>query len=116
MLLMYQPHLRLRNFLSLPSFSTVGLHFCAISMTTGHFQWFQIENEYGAFGYEDFPRDTAYLDALKNVLRDSGIESLLFTSDSPKLTKDYGSLQGGKTFPPLFIPKVHKSFDLKNKV
>ena len=56
---------------------------------------FQIENEYGAFGYEDFPRDTAYLESLQIVLRDSGIESLLFTSDSPKLTGNFGSLDGG---------------------
>jgi len=33
---------------------------------------------------------------LKGVLEKNGIESLLFTSDSPKNTFDYGSLEGGK--------------------
>lgn len=56
---------------------------------------FKIENEFGAFGYEDYPRDTQYLLSLKSVLETSGIESLLFTSDSPKLTGDFGSLEGG---------------------
>ena len=56
----------------------------------------QIENEYGAFGYDDFPRDTAYLESLKAALQTFGIESLLFTSDSPKGTADFGSIDGGK--------------------
>ena len=55
----------------------------------------QIENEYGAFGYDDFPRDTAYLESLKDALGQFGIESLLFTSDSPKGTQDFGSIPGG---------------------
>ena len=55
----------------------------------------QIENEYGAFGYDDQPRDKAYLRYVKNVLETNGIESLLFTSDSPKQTTDMGSLDGG---------------------
>jgi len=54
----------------------------------------QIENEYGAFGYDDFPRDTAYLESLKDALGQFGIESLLFTSDSPKGTQDFGSIPG----------------------
>ena len=55
----------------------------------------QIENEYGAFGYDDFPRDTAYLESLKDALGQFGIESLLFTSDSPKGTQDFDSIPGG---------------------
>ena len=62
----------------------------------------QIENEYGAFGYDDFPRDTAYLESLKDALGQFGIESLLFTSDSPKGTQDFGSIPGGIT-----VLKVH---------
>ena len=57
---------------------------------------FQIENEYGAFGYEDYPRDTQYLHTMKLALEQFGIESLLFTSDSPYSTKDYGTTDGGK--------------------
>ena len=59
-------------------------------------KWFQIENEYGAFGYDDHPRDKPYLRFVKTVLESNGIESLLFTSDSPKLTADWGSLDGGE--------------------
>ena len=55
----------------------------------------QIENEYGAFGYDDQPRDKAYLRIVKEILEKNGIESLLFTSDSPKQTTDMGSLEGG---------------------
>ena len=55
----------------------------------------KIENEYGAFGYDDFPRDTAYLESLKLTLEHFGIESLLFTSDSPKNSADLGSVEGG---------------------
>ena len=56
----------------------------------------QIENEYGAFGYDDFPRDTAYLESLKAALQTFGIESLFFTSDSPKGSDDFGSVEGGE--------------------
>ena len=63
----------------------------------------QIENEYGAFGYDDFPRDTAYLESLKDALGQFGIESLLFTSDSPKGTQDFGSIPGG-TYYMEYIP------------
>jgi len=54
----------------------------------------QIENEYGAFGYDDFPRDTAYLHSLKVTLENAGIESLLFTSDSPANSFDMGTTDG----------------------
>ncbi len=56
----------------------------------------QIENEYGAFGYDDQPRDKAYLRHVKATLESNGIEALPFTSDSPKNTKDWGSLDGGE--------------------
>ncbi|XP_059086331.1 beta-galactosidase-1-like protein 2 isoform X1 [Tigriopus californicus] len=52
----------------------------------------QIENEYGNFGYGDFPRDIEHLRFLKKTLETEGVESLLFTSDSPNLTKDYGNV------------------------
>ena len=58
---------------------------------------FQIENEYGAFGYDDYPRDTQYLHSLKLALESYGMESLLFTSDSPKNSFDYGTTDGGIT-------------------
>lgn len=54
----------------------------------------QIENEYGAFGYDDYPRDTQYLHSLKLALESYGMESLLFTSDSPKNSFDYGTTDG----------------------
>ena len=62
------------------------------------FAGFQIENEYGAFGYDDQPRDKPYLRFVKSALESNGIESLLFTSDSPKQTSDWGSLEGGEDF------------------
>jgi len=52
----------------------------------------QIENEYGNFGYGDHPRDKAHLKFIKTVLRQEGIESLLFTSDTPTLTGDWGNI------------------------
>ena len=56
----------------------------------------QIENEYGSFGYDDYPRDIAHLHNIKLMLEDGGVESLLFTSDNPKNNKDYGTTDGGK--------------------
>jgi len=52
----------------------------------------QIENEYGNYGYGDHPRDKEHLKFLKQVLRQEGIESLLFTSDTPSLTADWGNI------------------------
>jgi len=52
----------------------------------------QIENEFGNFGYGDHPRDKQHLKFLKAVLRREGIESLLFTSDTPSLTADWGNI------------------------
>jgi len=54
----------------------------------------QIENEYGNFGYGDHPRDKQHLKFLKNVMIQEGIESLLFTSDTPTLTADWGNIDG----------------------
>ena len=59
-------------------------------------KFIQIENEYAAFGYDDHPRDKDYLRFVKSVLETNGIESVLFTSDSPHNTLDWGSLDGGK--------------------
>jgi len=52
----------------------------------------QIENEYGNYGYGDHPRDKEHLKFLKSVLINEGIESLLFTSDTPTLTADWGNV------------------------
>jgi len=52
----------------------------------------QIENEFGNYGYGDHPRDKEHLRFLKSVLREQGIESLLFTSDTPTLTGDWGNI------------------------
>lgn len=46
----------------------------------------QIENEYGAFG-----TDRRYLEALKDIYRQNGIDELFFTSDNP----EHHMLQGG---------------------
>ncbi|CAL4082809.1 unnamed protein product, partial [Meganyctiphanes norvegica] len=55
----------------------------------------QIENEYGAFGYDDFPRDTLYLEFLKDNLISNGMGlSTFFTSDGVLGTQDLGSLPG----------------------
>jgi len=52
----------------------------------------QIENEFGNYGYGDHPRDKEHLRFLKTTLRDNGIKSLLFTSDTPTLTADWGNI------------------------
>jgi hypothetical protein len=57
----------------------------------------QIENEYGSFGYDDYPRDKTHLHHIKVMLDDGGIESLYFTSDNPKNNKDYGTTDSGKS-------------------
>ncbi len=56
---------------------------------------FQVENEYGAFGYGDQPRDKAYLRHLADKMKNLGISELLFTSDSPAGTLDWGSIPDG---------------------
>ncbi|XP_043214981.1 beta-galactosidase-1-like protein 2 isoform X2 [Amphibalanus amphitrite] len=54
----------------------------------------QVENEYGAFGYGDFPRDLKYLEHVKQQLELNGVVELLFTSDSPRYSADLGALPG----------------------
>ncbi|XP_069936809.1 beta-galactosidase-1-like protein 2 isoform X2 [Cherax quadricarinatus] len=55
----------------------------------------QVENEYGHFGYGDEPRDTLYLEYLRDNLVDNGFgDSLFFTSDSPSSTRDLGAIPG----------------------
>ena len=55
-----------------------------------------MENEYGAFGYGDFPRDLKYLNHVKEQLLQNGVVELLFTSDSPAKTDDWGTLPGSE--------------------
>merc|ERR1712179_320183 len=52
----------------------------------------QIENEYGNSGYGDHPRDKDHLRFLKSVIQQEGVESLLFTSDNPILSEDWGNI------------------------
>ena len=56
----------------------------------------QIENEYGAFGYGNYPRDKPHLNHIRNALHEGGIESLLIDSDGVQKDKDYGHIEGGK--------------------
>ncbi len=57
---------------------------------------FQVENEYGSFGYQDHPRDKAYLQHLSDKMKSLGLKELFFTSDSPASYLDWGSIPGGK--------------------
>ncbi|CAG0898430.1 unnamed protein product [Darwinula stevensoni] len=56
----------------------------------------QVENEYGAFGYDDGIRDTEYLETVMSILQSSGFGSdvLYFTSDSPLATGTLGAIPG----------------------
>jgi len=54
----------------------------------------QIENEYGAFGYGDQPRDKVYLAHLRDKMTSLGVESMYFTSDTPTNSRDWGSIEG----------------------
>ena len=57
-----------------------------------------MENEYGHFGYESDPRDTQYLEFLRdNMIANGFSESLFFTSDTPTGTQDLGAIPGGMT-------------------
>ena len=60
-----------------------------------HSHFHQVENEYGAFGYGDFPRDLKYLEFVKEQLLQNGVVELFFTSDSPRYSEDMGALPGG---------------------
>ena len=55
-----------------------------------------MENEFGHFGYGDFPRDLKYLDHVKQQLEQNGVVELLFTSGSPAQTGDWGTLPGSE--------------------
>ncbi len=54
-----------------------------------------MENEYGAFGVGDEPRDTEYLIHLKTKMEQTGIEGLFFTSDTPSTYGELGTIPGG---------------------
>ena len=54
-----------------------------------------MENEYGAFGVGDEPRDTEYLIHLKTKMEETGIEGLFFTSDTPSTYGQLGTIPGG---------------------
>ena len=77
----------------------MGIHDCLSWKCCDHVSHFylQIENEFGNYGYSDHPRDKKHLEFLRDVLISSGIESLLFTSDSPYLTMDWGNIDNCKT-------------------
>ena len=55
----------------------------------------KVENEYGAFGYGDQPRDKVYLKHLRDKMTALGIESMYLTSDDPTATHDWGAIDGG---------------------
>jgi len=52
----------------------------------------QLENEFGQNGFSDHPRDLEHLRFIKQQLREGGIETLLFTCDTPSLTLDWGNV------------------------
>ena len=56
----------------------------------------QIENEYGNFGYGNYPRDKPHLKHIRSVLEEGGIETLFFNSDNIPVNHDYGHIEGGK--------------------
>ncbi len=73
--------------------------FCSKSFLQSLLLWgplssLQVENEYGNIGYEDFPRDKSHLLDIERVYGEEGVESLLFTSDSPYLVDDWGNVDG----------------------
>jgi hypothetical protein len=55
----------------------------------------QIENEFGAFGYGDQPRDKLYLAHVRDKMSSLGIKSMYLTSDDPMITFDWGAIEGG---------------------
>ena len=57
----------------------------------------QIENEYGNFGYGNYPRDKPHLKHIRSVLEEGGIEALFFNSDNIPANHDYGHIEGGKS-------------------
>ena len=57
----------------------------------------QIENEYGNFGYGNYPRDKPHLKHIRSVLEEGGIEALFFNSDNIPANHDYGHIEGGES-------------------
>ncbi|XP_046649985.1 beta-galactosidase-1-like protein 2 [Daphnia pulicaria] len=55
---------------------------------------FQVENEYGAFGVGDEPRDTEYLIHLRDKMIELGATEMFFTSDTPTKNGDLGAVPG----------------------
>ncbi|XP_057658613.1 beta-galactosidase-1-like protein 3 [Diorhabda carinulata] len=55
---------------------------------------FQIENEYGYTGYQNFAPSRNYLEILRQLYLDNGIVELLVTSDNPIGRGDSGTLPG----------------------
>lgn len=56
----------------------------------------QVENEYGSFG-----NDTAYLEQVRDIMLENGIDVLLFTSDGPEQSMIHG---GG-------LPRVYRTLN-----
>jgi hypothetical protein len=54
----------------------------------------QVENEYGAFGVRDEPRDTQYLIHLRDKMIELGVREMFFTSDTPTKNADLGAIPG----------------------
>ncbi|KZS05123.1 Beta-galactosidase [Daphnia magna] len=54
----------------------------------------QVENEYGAFGVGDEPRDTQYLIHLRDKMIELGAREMFFTSDTPTKNADLGAVPG----------------------
>ncbi len=54
-----------------------------------------MENEYGAFGVGDNPRDTEYLIHLRDEMIRLGVVELFFTSDTPSNSGQLGAIPGG---------------------
>jgi hypothetical protein len=54
----------------------------------------QVENEYGAFGVGDEPRDTEYLIHLRDKMIELGATEMFFTSDTPTKNGDLGAVPG----------------------
>ena len=55
---------------------------------------FQVENEYGAFGVGDEPRDTQYLIHLRDTMVRLGASEMFLTSDTPSKYGQLGTIPG----------------------
>ncbi|KAF4531683.1 hypothetical protein B566_EDAN016673 [Ephemera danica] len=55
-----------------------------------------IENEYGSFGPSNEPRDTQYLEFIRELYRMNGLNELYFTSDSATGSGAIGALPGDR--------------------